>query len=40
MFFVDLEPHPINKEIFKIGFLSNMKIKINPPKKEEQHHPM
>lgn len=34
LFFVDLEPSPNNKDIYKIDLLLNAKIKIEPPKKK------
>lgn len=35
MFYVDLEPKPNNKDVFKIEFLNNMKIIIEPPHKKK-----
>lgn len=31
MFFVDLEPHPQNKEIFEVQYLLNCKVRFEPP---------
>lgn len=35
MFYVDLEPKPNNKEVYKIEFLNHMKISIEPPHKKK-----
>lgn len=36
MFFVDLEPHPQNKEIFEVQYLLNCKVQFEPPNKKKE----
>ena len=36
MFFVDLEPHPNNKDIFNVEYLLNAKIVFEPPKRKPE----
>lgn len=36
LFFVDLEPKENNKDIYKLEYISNMKISIEPPRKKRE----